>query len=106
MSGQAGIPIPVSQIAAFCQRWGVAEFALFGSVLRAGFDDESDVDVQLTFAPDVVYSFTDMARMESELAALFGRSVDLVDKQAVQASPNYIRRREILSSAEVVYAAG
>jgi predicted nucleotidyltransferase len=35
-------------IAAFCRRWGVAAFALFGSVLRPDFRDDSDIDVLLT----------------------------------------------------------
>ncbi len=105
MPGQAVIPVPTAQIEAFCRRWGVVEFALFGSVLRADFDAASDVDVLLTFAPGVKYTFGDLARMESELGALFGRPVDVVDRQAVEASPNYIRRREILNSAEVIYAA-
>jgi hypothetical protein len=31
--------------------------------------------------------------------------VDLVSRQAVEASPNWIRRRSILENARVVYAA-
>lgn len=42
--------------------------------------------------------------MQNELEAIFGRPVDLLDKEAVQSSPNYIRRRTILNSAETVYA--
>jgi len=42
--------------------------------------------------------------MQEELEAIFGRPVDLIDKQGVQESPNYIRRREILSSALLIYA--
>ena len=98
------IGLPTDKIKAFCRRWGVSEFALFGSVLRADFNEASDIDVLVTFAPGVVYTFKDAARMEAELEAIFGKAVDLVDKQAVQESPNYIRRKSILSSAEVVYA--
>jgi len=38
--------------------------------------------------------------MEEELSKLFGRRVDLIRREAVESSPNYIRRREILSSLE------
>ena len=43
--------------------------------------------------------------MESELSDLFLRDVDLVTRAAIEASRNYIRRKAILESAEVVYAA-
>jgi predicted nucleotidyltransferase len=73
--------------------------------LRDDFTPESDVDVLLSFAPGTVYKFKDLAAMEVELSTIFGRRVDVVDKDAVHASPNYLRRRAILSSAEVIYAA-
>jgi uncharacterized protein len=95
--------IPTHEIAAFCRRWHIVEFALFGSILRADFDKGSDVDVLVTFAPDVVYGFRQLTAMQDELEAIFGRPVDLLDRQAVQTSPNYIRRNAILRSAEVVY---
>lgn len=91
-------------IAAFCRRWDVARFALFGSVLRPDFRDESDVDVLLTFREGVRYTLFDLARMGDELEAIFERPVDIVDRKAVEQSPNYLRRDTILRSAEVVYA--
>lgn len=39
-------------IAGFCQRWRIRELAVFGSVLRADFGPESDVDVMVTFEDD------------------------------------------------------
>jgi predicted nucleotidyltransferase len=39
------IPFDRAKIEAFCQKWRVREFALFGSVLREDFRDDSDVDV-------------------------------------------------------------
>jgi len=98
------IAIPDAKIAQFCQRWGITEVAFFGSVLRDSFGAESDVDVLVTFAPGVRYGFKQLTAMEEELEAIFGREVDLLDRQAVEQSPNYIRRRAILGSSEVVYA--
>ena len=43
--------------------------------------------------------------MERELTDLFARRVDLVDRAAIEGSRNYIRRRAILDSARVLYAA-
>ena len=45
------------------------------------------------------------ARMQSELADLLGREVDLVHRRAIEQSENYIRRKAILGSAQVIYAA-
>ena len=42
---RAQVIVPIEKIADFCRRWGVVEFALFGSVLRDDFRADSDVDV-------------------------------------------------------------
>jgi predicted nucleotidyltransferase len=90
----------------FCQRWRITEFALFGSVLRADFDAESDLDILVAFAPDADWSLLDHVKMEQELEALLGRKVDLLSRRSVERSHNWLRRREILDTAEVVYASG
>lgn len=97
------ITIPREQIADFCHRWQITEFALFGSVLRDDFSPDSDIDVLVTFAPDARHSLFDLARMQDELGALLGREVDLVEKAGLR---NPFRRAAILKSLEVVYAAG
>ena len=90
----------------FCQRWHITEFSLFGSVLRADFDAESDLDILVAFAPDADWSLLDHVKMEQELEALLGRKVDLLSRRSVERSHNWLRRREILDTAEVVYVSG
>lgn len=92
------------QITAFCQRWQIMELALFGSVLREDFSDQSDIDVLVTFEPDFRYSFGDLLTMQQELGTIFERPVDLGERVVVEQDPNYIRRRAILNSAQVIYA--
>lgn len=92
------------QLADFCQRYKISELALFGSVLRDDFRTDSDIDVLVTFAPAAEWSLLDHIRMEQELASLLGREVNLVSRRAIDRSENWIRRREILESAQVVYA--
>jgi len=99
------LKVPEEQIRAFCKKWKISELSLFGSVLRDDFMPSSDVDLLVTFSPEAKYSLFDMVEMEDELCEILGRKVDLVEKNAVDASPNYIRRREILSSFQVLYAA-
>ncbi len=97
------LSIPEKKIRAFCRRWKVTEFALFGSILRDDFRPESDVDVLVSFAADVRWSLWDLAEMQQELEGIFGRSVDLVENGALR---NPFRRQSILGTKEVVYAAG
>lgn len=92
-----------AELAAFCQRWQIAELSLFGSALRADFRDDSDIDLLATFAPDARWSLIDHIAMERELAELLGRKVDLLTRRSVERSDNWIRRRSILESAESVY---
>ena len=101
----SGIEIPSSEIAALCNRWQVLELALFGSVLRDDFGQESDVDVLVSFDPQARHTLLDVVQMQEELSATLGRKADLVERAAVEQSPNYIRRRAILQSAETIYAA-
>lgn len=99
------IKLDMDKIKGFCERWKITEFALFGSVLREDFRPESDVDVLVTFAPDARITLFDLSDIEDELAEIVGRKVDLVLKRGIERSQNYIRRKAILSSAEVLYAA-
>lgn len=85
------------------QLWKVTRLELFGSVLRDDFRADSDVDVLVTFAPDARVTPLSIVRFEDELAALFGRRVDITTRPSVEKSPNYIRRREILRSPLTIY---
>jgi predicted nucleotidyltransferase len=98
----ARIPIDRESLARFCRRWGISEFALFGSVLRDDFGADSDVDVLVTLGPDSHVTLFDMATMHDELRAILGREVHLVSRGAIETSRNPIRRQAILSSAEVL----
>ncbi len=91
------------KIAEFCQRWSINEFALFGSVLRADFRPNSDVDVLVSIDPTAHIGLFEIAEMKIELENMFNRPVDLVEKEGLR---NPYRSSEILNTAQVVYAAG
>ena len=99
---QPKINIPKAKIEDFCRRWKIKEFALFGSVLREDFRPDSDIDVLVSFAPDGGITFDNRLEMLDELAEIFGRQVDLVEKDTIR---NPFRRHDILTTREVVYAA-
>ena len=96
------IDVPQDEIAQFCLKWQITELAPFGSVLRDDFGPESDVDVLVTFAPDAPWSLSEWGDMMDELKAIFGRDVDFVEKDGLR---NPFRRRAILSTRQVIYAA-
>lgn len=77
--------------------------ALFGSVLRDDFDSESDIDVLLTFMPNVRQGLLTLARIKHELENQCHRPVDIALKEGIEASDNWIRRQEILGTAQTIY---
>ncbi|HEV7504206.1 MAG TPA: nucleotidyltransferase domain-containing protein [Thermoanaerobaculia bacterium] len=96
---------PSDELEKFCRRWKIIELSLFGSALRGSFRSDSDIDLLARFAPDARWSLFDHAEMELELIARLGREVDLLNRSAVERSPNWIRREEILGTARPIYAA-
>lgn len=101
------INLPMTEISQFCQKWNLTELALFGSVLRDDFrPDGSDIDVMIQYRPEAIPSFYDLDLMEEDLKVIFGRDVDVITRPSIESSANYLRRHEILSSAQVIYESG
>ncbi len=98
------IDLPMGEIKAFCQRWNITELALFGSVLREDFGPDSDIDVLVTFASEADL-LADREQMRYELQTICKRPVDLVYRRVIEIDPNYLLRKSILKSAQVIYAA-
>jgi uncharacterized protein len=98
------VEIPIDQITEFCDRWQITEFALFGSVLREDFRPDSDIDVLVTFAPTAKRGLSETLQMKDELQTLLGRKVDFIVKAAIERSENWLRRKNILESAQIIYA--
>jgi predicted nucleotidyltransferase len=86
----------------FCQKWAIREMAVFGSALRDDFRPDSDLDLLVTFTPEARWDLFDLMDMKCELEEASGRSVDLIEKDALR---NPWRKREILKTCEVIYAA-
>ena len=104
---QLRIDLPLEAIALVCQKHGVSELAVFGSVLRDDFDPaRSDVDFLVRFidndAGPWAHKFMDM---KEELEALIGRGVDVVDWRGIEQSTNPYRRNHILKHARSFYVA-
>jgi predicted nucleotidyltransferase len=90
-----------AKVAAFCRKWKIREFSLFGSVLREDFRPDSDVDVLVSLEPDAPWSLWEWFDMKEELTDLFGRDVDLLEEAGLR---NPFRRHAILTSKQVINA--
>ena len=94
------IPLPMDQIRAFCAKFGVQEFSLFGSVLRDDFGPDSDIDVMLKFREGRSFTFENTPDICDALKAIFGREVDVIEKGKIA---NPFRRHAIMSSYRVIH---
>jgi len=92
-----------SRLAPFCQRHGVARLEVFGSLARDEPRPGSDVDLMVTFQPDV-HPGWDFFELHKELEELLGCKVDLLTRRSVERDQNSIRRRSILESTREIYA--
>ena len=101
MNDAAPLRIPFEELTNFCRRYQVRELALFGSMLRQDYRSDSDVDLLVSFEPAARVTFLTLARMQRELEALFGRTVDLVPKDGLKP----VIRDHVLATARVLYAA-
>lgn len=73
--------------------------------MSTSFHEESDIDVLVSFSDNASITLFDLVIMTDELEAIFHRKVDLLTRRSVEQSENHIRRRNILDSAQVIYAA-
>ena len=95
------VAIDHERIAEFCRRNPIRRLAFFGSVLRADFGPQSDVDVLVEFTPQAQFTLIDMVRMQDELSEIIGRHVDLRTKGFLS---RYFRE-EVVAEAEVEFVA-
>ncbi|GAB4240895.1 MAG: hypothetical protein Kow0049_29080 [Stanieria sp.] len=100
---QTRLGISTEKIAQFCQRWNITELLLFGSVLSDQFHAQSDIDILIRFAPNARQGLLTLAKIKHELEETTGRRVDLALKESIENSENWIRRHEILKTAQVIY---
>jgi Predicted nucleotidyltransferases len=95
--------LPMDKIAEFVGAGRFKKWRFLGSALRADFSPESDIDVIVAFDDTAEWSLLDHIRMQQELQAILQRDVDLVTRRAVERSQNWIRRKEILSTASIIF---
>jgi uncharacterized protein len=100
---QERLGLSMADISAFCQQWYITELSLFGSVLGNQFHAESDIDILIRFAANSRQGLLTLSKIKHDLEASTGRLVDIALKESIENSENWIRRNEILKTAQVIY---
>jgi predicted nucleotidyltransferase len=84
-----------------CVNHKVGQLYVFGSALTNQFNESSDIDLLVQFYPiDLLEYLDNYMDFKEELEVLFGRSVDLVENQAIK---NPIFRKVIDREKQLIY---
>ena len=94
------VVFPRKKIAQLCQRYGVRQLDVFGSLVTGRFTARSDIDILVEYKPEAHPGFLALAGLQIDLSELLGRKVDLVSKKGLKP----IIRDEVLATAKVIYA--
>ena len=89
-----------TQLEKLCRKYAVRRLALFGSVIRDDFSDDSDVDILVEFQPGTMIGLSFFS-LQEDLSLLLGRQVDL-------STPGFLSpriREKVASEARLVYEA-
>jgi hypothetical protein len=95
------IELDERRLAELCRRYGVRELSLFGSAARGEARPNIDIDLLVEFLPEAEPGLLDHAGLMLDLAALLGRKVDLVSKNALKP----LIRDSVIQDSRRLYAA-
>ena len=96
-----GIHLKYDDIVMICEKYHISEFSVFGSAIRDDFNSNSDIDILISFDVNFHSTLADILDLKEYFSQLFKRKVDIIEKEALR---NPIRKRNILSTYEVIYA--
>jgi len=88
-------------LSALCAQYCVTELSVFGSAARGELRDDSDIDLLVEFDEGRKVTLFTLIDLQSELAALLGRAVDVVPKRGLKP----LIRERVITEARVLYAA-
>jgi predicted nucleotidyltransferase len=97
-----GISLNYDDIVNICRKYYIIELSIFGSSIRNDFNENSDIDILVSFAKNSSINLFDIMNIEHEFAELLKRKIDIIEKESLR---NPIRKNQILSTREIIYAA-
>lgn len=87
------------KVGELCLKYHIVKLQLFGSILTENFNEDSDIDILVTFDPDHIPGYFTIFRIEESLSGLFKRKVDLRTKNEIS---KYFRQ-DVLKKAMLIY---
>lgn len=92
------------KVSVFCRKQPIQRAEVFGSVAKDSANENSDVDLLVTFKENVFLTSLDVVKIKMELEKLLGCAVDIVERSCIEQSNNPFRKKAILNTAKEIYA--
>jgi len=74
-----------NELKSLCEKYHVLELYAIGSITNSSFSDDSDIDFLVQFGEvEPIEYFDNYMDLKSDLATLFSREVDLLEKQTIK----------------------
>ena len=91
----------IDAIKRLCAIYAVAQMSVFGSVLTDRFNDDSDIDILVSFDALPIEQYADnYLQLQSALQELLGREIDLVEDKAIR---NPVLRNQVDCTKVKIY---
>jgi len=75
----------IDAIKRLCAIYAVAQMSVFGSVLTDRFNDDSDIDILVSFDALPIEQYADnYLQLQSALQELLGHEIDLIEDKAIR----------------------
>lgn len=90
-----------NEIKALCRQYKVKRLSAFGSIVKGGFNDESDIDLIVDFEPLPLSGYgKNYFALKFALEDYFNRPVDLLEEKEIK---NPYFRKDISAYQQLVY---
>ena len=95
------IELNINKINSLCKKYKVKTLYAFGSILTPNFNDESDVDLLVSFYDEQISDpFINFFDLIYELQDILGRKIDLIDEASIH---NNTFKNNLLASRQLIY---
>ena len=93
----------ISTLKKLCEHYDIKTMYVFGSVCTENFNENSDVDILISFKEISIEKYTDnYFKIHEQLEQLFKRKVDLITENSLS-NPFFIKKVE--ETKQLLYAA-
>jgi uncharacterized protein len=93
------LPFDVNKLVELCRQNDVRQISIFGSVARGEADQQSDIDLVVSFSKRI--SLLKMVALERQFSDALGKKVDLLTEAAISPYLREIIKRDL----QVLYEA-